>query len=160
MKTLRFELTMPNVGSWNGKDTGEQGEHYDFRRVSDDLAKKLNGKSFSYDFGDGWRAAVRVTVNRRCKNNGFRGYEWMVDQIIKYGEIKTVQERRLKYKIEQEFKSMLKSFFDKNGQDELIINECDPSSFLFSGFEAIYLEEHYFAFDFKKRKELNSFGEK
>jgi len=147
MKTLRFELTMPNNGSWNNVDTGNKGRHYAFRKVSNDLANKLKDKSFFYDFGDGWVANVIVTINRTCKSNGFRGYNWMINEIIEYGEIKNVHERRLKNKLEKEFRGMLKSFFDKNG-----LTKCD-SKFMCSGMpEAFNFEYNQSVYESEKNQ--------
>jgi len=50
-------------------------------------------KSWSYDFGDGWRALVSGTLlkkgERVKKSDGFYGYDWMVDSIIFHNEIRT-----------------------------------------------------------------------
>lgn len=60
---LRFEITMPNNNSWNRVDTGNKGGHFAFRDVDKTTAEKLDGKSFYYNFGDGWGANVLVTKN-------------------------------------------------------------------------------------------------
>ena len=39
-------------------------------------------------------ACIEVTENKRTKSNGFRGYSWMVDEILKYGKILTKEERK------------------------------------------------------------------
>ena len=53
-------------------------------------------QSFYYDFGDGWGARVEVMpVDSREKRKrekvsaGFYGYDWMIDSILKYGDILT-----------------------------------------------------------------------
>lgn len=89
---LLFILTMPNVGSWNGKWTGED-------RV---YARERNAKQYPnckednyyYSFGDGWGANVevrKVTVveaNKYIKKSvGFCGYDWMINSILLYGQI-------------------------------------------------------------------------
>ena len=84
---LRFELTMPNVGSWNNVDTGAKPNCFIWRSVPKEKVKELQDKSFYYNFGDGWGANVKITRNRRSKTAGFRGYDWMVDSIIKNGKI-------------------------------------------------------------------------
>jgi len=144
MTTLRFELTMPNNGAWNGVDTGSKGNHFLFRKVPKNVADNLEGKSFYYDFGDGWGANILVTKNRTSKSNGFRGYGWMVDEIIKYGEIKNVHERRLKNKVTKEFRVMLSKIFSERG-----LIECDSNfvcselseAFNFELNQAIYEKE-------------------
>lgn len=97
---IKFELSMPNVGSWNNKWTGE-GNLYakviNFRgKEKEKIAKELlNIKNFYYDFGDGWSANIslekidsKVAQKIRRKSKGFYGYDWMVDSIIKNKEIK------------------------------------------------------------------------
>lgn len=95
---LLFTLSMPNIGSWNGKWTGE-GNLYaktrTFRRKDDiKIANKLEG-TYYYNFGDGWSASIKVEkisssdakkINK--KSHGFCGYEWMIDSIIKNGDIR------------------------------------------------------------------------
>ena len=97
---LAFTLTMPSNNAWNGRWTGE-GKLY-VKVVDVGTSKKsaekyapLIGKSFSYNFRDGWRAAVSVrqvegSEMRQLKRDsaGFCGYDWMVDSIRLYGEIR------------------------------------------------------------------------
>jgi len=117
MKTLSFELTMPNVGSWNGKWTGAERKYFVIRKFDNKTADKIMedaktspiyegfftrreigntppSKSHYYNFGDGWGANVRIEqvdakeANKRRKNSaGFCGYEWMIDSIIRFDEI-------------------------------------------------------------------------
>ena len=98
---LSFELTMPNVGSWNGKWTGEGEARFRTRKVGRKKENELDGESFYYDFGDGWGADVKVekvdareAARRRKKSVGFSGYEWMIDEILEHGRILTFKERR------------------------------------------------------------------
>lgn len=102
---LSFELSMPNVGSWNGRWTGEGEKYYKHRKVSKaDGEKILDGKerqSWYYNFGDGWGASVSVVqVSASEKNKrerisvGFSTYEWMIEEILKYGRILERQERK------------------------------------------------------------------
>ena len=93
MRIVRFELTMPNVGSWNGVDTGAKNGCYIFRRLKKEQYEDIVDKGFYYNFGDGWGANVIVTLNRRSATSGFRGYDWMVDEIIEHGRILTREER-------------------------------------------------------------------
>lgn len=91
---LCFELSMPNVGSWNGQWTG-QGRLY--ARIKSFVSKKgkqraaeiLEKGYFHYNFGDGWAAGVSVrqvgngeAAQIRRKSKGFCGYDWMIDSII------------------------------------------------------------------------------
>lgn len=101
---LSFELTMPNIGSWNGKWTGQGSKYYRHRNISKQQAEKImQGKEYNswyYNFGDGWGASVSVTKvlagerNKRERiSNGFAGYDWMIDEILKHGRILERQER-------------------------------------------------------------------
>lgn len=105
MKQISFELTMPNVGSWNGKWTGAQNKYYVIRKFDNQTVSKLMEnarltdekipyKSHHYNFGDGWSANVTMQIvdakeaNKRRKiSSGFCGYEWMIDSIISHGQI-------------------------------------------------------------------------
>ncbi len=102
---LCFELTMPNNNSWNSKWTGDKRKHYEFRHFNQlqdpGNSSSLSGQSFRYNFGDGWAASIHVDAvdgvekrKRQKVNDGFCGYSWMVDEIMKYGRIKTLEERR------------------------------------------------------------------
>ena len=104
---VSFELTMPNIGSWNGIWTGQKKGHFIVKKCSKEELKRINLKedkaSFHYNFGDGWGATVKVekvdskTANKRRKNsNGFCNYDWMVDEIIQFGRIKEISERIIK----------------------------------------------------------------
>lgn len=94
-----FELTMPGVGSWDGKWSGAQDYYARVRsfrsRADKQLAAELCERGrFSYSWDDGWSASVRVREvgvkearKIRLKSAGFCGYDWMVDSIIKNGKI-------------------------------------------------------------------------
>lgn len=102
---LSFQLTMPNVGSWNGKWTGAENKYYVIKKLSDryvknqDQFKRLlekNRDSWHYSWGDGWGANVSVEIvdsseakKRRKISSGFCGYEWMIDSILMHGNIQT-----------------------------------------------------------------------
>jgi len=94
-----FELTMPNVGSWNGKWTGESKKYYKFRTLTKSQGQDFFGAeddlSWYHNFGDGWGAQVNATLvtsqEKRKLNKisaGFCGYDWMIDSILEHGEIK------------------------------------------------------------------------
>ena len=101
-----FELTMPNVGSWNNHWSGERDRHILTRReydVEKSLIEKIVDRDFIYDFGDGWTANIHVSrmpcneSNKLLKkSNGFCGYEWMVRSICKYGKILKPEEMKKK----------------------------------------------------------------
>lgn len=107
---VSFELTMPNVGSWNGGWTGAEKRYYVIKSffinsrdrsgaTTGTITALLDGKfwqSFYYNFGDGWGANVRMEIvdakeaaKRQRQSAGFCGYEWMIDSILKYGTIQT-----------------------------------------------------------------------
>jgi len=104
MRYVSFELTMPNVGSWNGKWTGEGKKYWIVKSFSEkffksDIEKLFEDKLYNnyyYNFGDGWGANVRMELidskiaqYRRKNSQGFWGYDWMVNSIMKKGEITT-----------------------------------------------------------------------
>jgi hypothetical protein len=112
MKTLSFELTMPNVGSWNGKWSGADKKYYIIKTISDKYFNKtlipLLGEQnhyWYYNFGDGWGAGVQMQIItsseakvRRKNSKGFSGYDWMVDSIMRFGEILTESQRKERIK--------------------------------------------------------------
>ena len=93
MKRIEFRLSMPGIGSWNGKWTGEGRNYSIARKISDKWANKLlSGKdtaSWSHHWDDGWSARVSARIvpvgERLKKSDGFYGYEWMVSNILAYG---------------------------------------------------------------------------
>ena len=98
---LCFELSMPNVGSWNGRWTGE-GKCYariiDFGKSKIGAEKAsaiLANDSYGYNFVDGWCARISVkevtskeATSIKRRSAGFCGYEWMIDSIRKHGDIR------------------------------------------------------------------------
>lgn len=102
MAKICFELSMPNVGSWDNKWTSA---HKLFAKVvdlgkgkaGDEKAQIIVAKnSYYYNFGDGWGASVgvRIVDSKEAailcrRSQGFCGYDWMVDSIIKHGKITT-----------------------------------------------------------------------
>lgn len=97
-----FELTMPNVNSWNGRWTGETKRYI---RTLDErkLKKEYWNKDFYYNFGDGWCACVsakRMNTREARKleklSSGFCGYDWMIRSIVECGHILTESKRTQK----------------------------------------------------------------
>ena len=89
MKRIIAELSMPNVGSWDGKWTGTKREYkYTINVGKTKKDTELIG-SYLYDFGDGWTACVtiREAKFRKKVTNKFYGYEWMVRSIKTHGKI-------------------------------------------------------------------------
>lgn len=89
-----FELTMPGVGSWNGKWRGA-GKLYVRTRKEREVPKDYWNKCFFYRWDDGWEACVTTTKmpipearKLERKSSGFAGYDWMIESIIKHGTIK------------------------------------------------------------------------
>jgi len=102
MIILEFKLTMPGRGSWDGRWTGEARNYVRVRSIRNANAKTiqecLNEDGigyFHYSWSDGWAAGVSVRILdaqeakrvRSKKSDGFCGYDWMIDSIIKYGAI-------------------------------------------------------------------------
>jgi hypothetical protein len=99
---LSFTLSMPQNNSWNGKWTGESSLYA--RTINFGKSKKaaehaqsiLKTGYFRHDFGDGWAAGISVkevsakeAAMIRKKSDGFCGYDWMIDSIKTYGDIRT-----------------------------------------------------------------------
>ena len=98
---LSFELSMPNVGSWNGKWT-RQGKPYIIvdclpKSEAEKARRILEKRYYRYNFGDGWSAGVvvkeipdrKTAAKLRKISAGFCGYDWMVSSIIRDGYIRT-----------------------------------------------------------------------
>lgn len=110
---MEFKLDMPNVGSWNGRWTGEKEYHarvinftqkYGSSKNALEKADKiLKGSSYYYNFGDGWGMDISVRVvdskeaaKIRKKSAGFCSYDWAIDSILQYGEILNSAQRKVK----------------------------------------------------------------
>ena len=98
---LQFTLSMPNVGSWNGKWSGSGNLYARVKNIGRTKKAVAHGKglieqgNFYYSFGDGWGASVAVkeitakeAAKVRRETKGFYGYEWMIRSILLHGEIK------------------------------------------------------------------------
>ena len=90
-----FELTMPHVGSWNGKWSGADKSYI---RTMDErkVPKECWDKDFYYRWDDGWSACVSVKRTKaseakklEMRSSGFCGYDWMIRSIIECGCILT-----------------------------------------------------------------------
>lgn len=98
---LKFQLSMPNIGSWNSKWSGSDKLYIRFKTIPKDQAKIVlddnqDSRNYHYSWDDGWSANVTVTQSdgkekRRLdkKSDGFHGYEWMIESIIKHQKIQT-----------------------------------------------------------------------
>jgi hypothetical protein len=89
MTRVEFKLTMPGRNTWNGKWSGDEKHYALLREIDDPIAEQLDHKSWSYSWGDGWRAHVEARIVRGevKKSHGFCGYDWMVDSILRYNKI-------------------------------------------------------------------------
>ncbi len=94
---IAFQLSMPGCASWDGKWSGEGRKYVKVESIRNkQKAQEILEKGYyRYSFGDGWAAGITVTevdsrtaAKLRRESDGFCGYDWMVDSIIKYGEIK------------------------------------------------------------------------
>lgn len=94
---VEFQLTMPDRGSWDNKWSGDGHHHALVRDVAPEVARQLDGRTWSYAWTDGWRAEVRALILPEDEtlrpSQGFRGYDWMVASILKYGKILAEHER-------------------------------------------------------------------
>ena len=90
---LAYVITMPNVGSWNGKWTGEKNLYartfYYRKNTRVENAKKILQRApYYFRWDDGWTACIQVKEvdlkeKRKIDKNtkGFIGYDWMIDSI-------------------------------------------------------------------------------
>lgn len=94
-EVIAFELSMPGVGSWNGKWT--QADKCFVRTMPErKVPKEYWDKDFFYSWDDGWTACVsvrRVSIPDAKKldreSDGFAWYDWMIRSIIRHGRIET-----------------------------------------------------------------------
>lgn len=92
---LCFTLSMPRRGSWNGGWSGAERYYAIVQAFKAATAEKiLAGGPYGYHWSDGWGANVTVTETTgagargiRKKSNGFCGYEWMIESIVRHGKI-------------------------------------------------------------------------
>ena len=96
---IAFELTMPNKGSWNGK-WSQEGQLFVRCRDRRSVPKEYWNDSFFYRWEDGWTACVttrQVTAAEarklERKSKGFCGYDWMINSIIRHGDIRLEDDR-------------------------------------------------------------------
>ena len=96
--TLCFELSMPTSASWNNRWSGENDFYALLKSTGSkeemEKFKELSGGCWTYRWDDGWSACItaRIVNSKEWKkisrkSKGFCGYEWMVESILKHGEI-------------------------------------------------------------------------
>lgn len=98
MTILKFTLTMPRrpIARWSGEECEyNHVKNMGRSKKTTEEAAKLDGKTFRYDFGDGWVAQIDVrvidcneAVKARNASHGFMGYGWMWASILKHGDIR------------------------------------------------------------------------
>jgi len=97
---------MPRVNTWNGRWSGQDRLYAIVKNLGKSQKQKARGQAiidnqpYSYDFGDGWSARVKVREidvaearKVRRASEGFYGYDWMVGSILGYGKIQTAAQR-------------------------------------------------------------------
>lgn len=102
MIRVEFKLTMPGRGRAVSSSFGE-GRHYArVMTLTNKAVAKLLGpdwdkkppensrKSFYHHWTDGWTAQVTARVmfkgEKAKKSDGFAGYDWMISNILQYGD--------------------------------------------------------------------------
>lgn len=102
---LAFKLSMPGRNSWNGGWSGD-GRFYakvvNIGRIREAISKGksiCDRGSYGYRWDDGWVANITVSEvtpeearRIRKQSKGFCGYDWMVRNILLYGETKPPEE--------------------------------------------------------------------
>lgn len=96
-RRVEFRLSMPSVGSWDGRWSGN-GKNYTIVRsmtpAQTEAAGMTDGRgSWTHAWNDGWCARISGRVmepgERRKKSDGFCDYDWMVNHIIKFGHTRS-----------------------------------------------------------------------
>jgi len=90
---VEFKLAMPGVASADGKWSGQDKNYTITKELTKDQVAKLGDKKYwAYSFGDGWVAGIKARVlnkdTQQKESDGFCGYDWMVESILKTGMIK------------------------------------------------------------------------
>lgn len=97
---VEFKLSMPGRASWNGGWSGEGKNYSIVKQMTDDglarLGLEASGtRSWTHRWSDGWVAEVSARVvpadETLPKSDGFCGYDWMIENILRkgspYGEV-------------------------------------------------------------------------
>lgn len=91
---VSFVLTVPKHNTWNNRWSGQNDFFCVVRLVDKNKAEEIDGKSYDYDFKDGWMNRIHCEIIKRDeakklikRSSGFMGYEWMIDSIIKNNKI-------------------------------------------------------------------------
>jgi hypothetical protein len=102
---VEFRLSMTNSPSWNGRWSGEDKNYVVWRELDTNALKKLLWDDTNNEFfiertwfhrwSDGWCAGIKARIvpvgEELPRSDGFHGYEWMVDNLLKrgtpYGEV-------------------------------------------------------------------------
>ena len=108
-----FTLSMPRNNSWNSRWSGDNLSYCISKvafRYGKPVYPNLKEGNYQYDFEDGCVANVNVKFVTPSeakaamkKSDGFCGYEWMCDEIMTLGGIKTRSERYNENKVELDF---------------------------------------------------------
>jgi len=95
---IQFTLSMPSNNAWNGRWSGEDNLYAVVRstRAVESVGKRVIETGYwTHNFGDGWMAGVSAKEidagearKVRKKSRGFCGYDWMVNSIMMFGEIR------------------------------------------------------------------------
>lgn len=111
---VKFELIEVSCGSWNGVDTRKKREKLIFVDLPKEKANELDGKKFHHDFRDGWSVKVLCSKARKGKYTGFGNYDWMVEEIIKYGQTFERDHSRFKNKFKNAYEEFVNNFVAEN----------------------------------------------
>lgn len=94
-KLVAFTLTMTGVPSWNGKWSGEGRLYCRIKLINEPQTRWELPTDFRYRWPDNWEANIHMEIvdgnkarRLRKASDGFCGYDWMIDSILRYNEIK------------------------------------------------------------------------
>lgn len=99
---VEFKLSMPGRASWDGGWSGEDRNYAIVRELDGDTLVKLfdlapDGidlakcrRIWTHRWSDGWCAQIAARVvpadEELPRSDGFKGYDWMVDNILRKGD--------------------------------------------------------------------------
>ena len=98
---VEFRLTMPSANTWNGRWSGEGHNYVIVKALTDKRAAALleghPERSWFHRWDDGWcaRVTARLVSGRLPKSDGFCGYDWMVRNILAFGDTREPEKAAL-----------------------------------------------------------------
>lgn len=84
MSRVRVQFRLSMDRRWSGSD-----RNYSIVRTMQRADAEALAPAYFHRWDDGWAARITVSIvapgARLAKSDGFCGYDWMVDNIVRYG---------------------------------------------------------------------------